>query len=252
MAAIALIGPDGAGKTTVTRMLRESGLVPFKCIYMGINPEACNVRLPTARVAEYLKHLRNRGSARSLAGGPTGRARKNALRGLAHTLWSAARLLNRLAEEWFRQLVSWYYQLRGYVVLYDRHFVFDFAEDGSAGRDEPYNKRLHRWCLAHFFPRPDFTICLDAPAELLFARKGEWGVENLEKRRQILLCQGERDPNFVRVDASQPLEKVYADVAFVILLFLACRRQKATASSGAAPVATKRRVAHAEGYSLGR
>ena len=52
MASIALIGPDGAGKTTVTRFLEASSLLPFKYLYMGINLEASNVALPTFRFIE--------------------------------------------------------------------------------------------------------------------------------------------------------------------------------------------------------
>jgi thymidylate kinase len=125
-----------------------------------------------------------------------------------------------LAEEWYRQLFSWFYQMRGYVVLYDRHFLFDFA---IAVDDEPHEsltKWLHRWCVRHIYPCPSLVIYLDAPAEVLFARKGEWGLEALERRRQAFLQVGKQTPNFVQVDATQSLEEVYAEVTHHILEFM--------------------------------
>ena len=50
MPAIALIGPDGAGKTLIPRVLELSHLLPFKYLYMDINIGASNFALPTSRL----------------------------------------------------------------------------------------------------------------------------------------------------------------------------------------------------------
>src|SRR5206468_11488099 len=52
---VALIGPDGAGKTTVSRRIEQSLPVPVKYIYMGVNTDASNVMLPTTRAIHALK-----------------------------------------------------------------------------------------------------------------------------------------------------------------------------------------------------
>lgn len=215
MFSVALIGPDGAGKTTLTRRLEESRLLPFRYLYMGVNLEASVVALPTARLAGLLKRRVNRGRS---ASGPLPPATPGG-RGVRARLRAVARLGNRLVDEWYRQLVSWYLQLRGYVVLYDRHYVFDFAPEIAARPAETLDRRLHRWCLTHLYPRPDLVIFLDAPGSVLFARKGESTAEELERRRQGFLRQGERIRNFVRVDATRPLEVVYQDIAERILQF---------------------------------
>lgn len=212
MSTIALIGPDGAGKTTITQMLQASRALPFKYLYMGVNISASNVALPTARLAEYVR--RRLGGAPVAAGAPPrapgGVARR---RGPVRRAWSAARLANRLADAWFRQIVSWSYELRGYVVLYDRHFVLDFAPEIAADASEPYDRRLYRWCLTHLYPIPDVVIFLDAPGAVLYARKGESTVEELERRRQAFLRHGQRLPCFRCVDATRPLPEVYDEVA---------------------------------------
>jgi thymidylate kinase len=195
MASVALIGPDGAGKTTLTRMLMQSQLVPFKYLYMGIDIPRSNVALPTSRLVERMK-------ARS-----PGAQRHSSLGGVL-------RLVHRLGDEWFRQAVSWLYQVRGYTVLYDRHFALDFApEIVTVGTEVlPWHKRMHMWCLSKLYPLPDVVIFLDAPGELLFARKGELTIAELERRRQGFLALGRRIPGFVRIDATRPLPEVYADV----------------------------------------
>jgi thymidylate kinase len=189
MPSIALIGPDGAGKTTLTRLLQDRLTFPVKYLYMGINMDASNVALPTSRLLAYLKrregHTPNRTQPPRMAAQQQHQHCKP-----ARTLRAVISLIHRLAEEWYRQLFSWFYQMRGYIVLYDRHFLFDFAISVDDHSHESFTRRLHRWCVRHVYPRPNLVIYLDAPATVLFARKGEWGLEALERRRQAFLQLG--------------------------------------------------------------
>jgi thymidylate kinase len=214
MRSIALIGPDGAGKTTLTRMLVSSGPLPFRYLYMGVDIPASNVALPTSRLAELLKQWLRRG--RDTEAAPSAeQSHKSSKRGRRSRLRAAARLTNRLSEEWFRQLVSWWYQLRGYVVLYDRHYLFDFGPEILS--HQSLEQRVHLWFLTHLYPRPDLVVFLDAPGHVLFARKRESTIDELERRRQGFLRQAARFPNFVCVDATRPLEEVYDDVMAHVL-----------------------------------
>jgi thymidylate kinase len=205
MASVALIGPDGAGKTTIARMLELRGTLPFKYLYMGVNTESSNLVLPTSRLVDRIK--RRKETARP--GTPRVRGR----------LWQSARLVHHLAEEGFRQLACWYYELSGRVVLCDRHFVFDYAPEIVLEANDAFDRRVRRWVLAHLFPRPDLVIFLDAPGEVLFGRKGDATPPELERRRLAYLSQGDRFPNFVRVDATRPLHEVYDQVFEHILSF---------------------------------
>jgi len=129
-------------------------------------------------------------------------------------IWLAARLLNRLAEASYRHFVSLIYQWQGYVVIYDRHFLFEARPDNgnSQARTEVLFDRLEYFFLSCCFPKPGLVILLDAPASVLYGRKNESSIEYLERRREVILELGRKMAHFVRVDAAQPLEKVLAEV----------------------------------------
>lgn len=230
MFSVALIGPDGAGKTTIARMLEERSPLPLKYIYMGVNIGASNFALPTSRFIDYLRGRPREGADLSSTEKQETLQPERRRKSLGRILWSAGRLANNLADEWYRQLWSWGYQCAGYIALYDRHYLFDFSLENVDLEDEGFDTRLHRWFLTHLYPRPSLVIFLDAPAEVLFARKGEKGVKDLEKRRQSFAQLMKTNPNCFVVDGTQPLDKVYGDVAALIAQFYDPRSRKSLPS----------------------
>jgi thymidylate kinase len=63
------------------------------------------------------------------------------------------------------------------------------------------------------------VILLEAPGELLFARKGEGTVEILERRLEEYRQLRQVVPHFHTVDAAQPLEDVTRQVSHLISEF---------------------------------
>ena len=234
MCTVAIIGPDGAGKSTITRRLERELPIPTKYVYMGVNLEASHYMLPTTRLIVELK--RWRGGRPDMAG-PADPARAkprstNLLKCVAGDLKSSMRLANLMAEEWFRQILTWYYQRRGYVVLFDRHFFSEYyaSEIAVNGAGRPLANRIHGAMLKHLYPRPDFIICLDAPAEVLFARKGEGTIELLARRRQEYLQLRHVVARFATVDATLPEDEVTRRVAELVVGFHAERSGRAPAA----------------------
>lgn len=185
-----MIGPDGAGKTTLLEELPAVLAVPVKCIYMGMRFESSHTLLPSTRLLLALRRARGAVSPLRHGASPEQPRIEKGIHRLAALLRSMLLLLNLFAEEWYRQFLAWIYQRRGYLVVFDRHFLADFyAFDGAGyhgfggagnGSRPPLGTRLHGLLLERFYPRPDLVIYLDAPAAVFLARKGEGTVDQIE------------------------------------------------------------------------
>jgi thymidylate kinase len=228
MFTVALIGPDGAGKTTVGRRLEHVLPMKAKYLYMGVNWDASNHLLPTTRLVNAIR--RARGSPAAPGGPPEHsvaetRAHGRVRRGLGRG-WRALALANRVAEEWYRQLVAYACVRRGAIVIFDRHFFSDYyAHDVAGAFSRTLDRRIHGFLLAHVYPKPDLVIYLDAPAETLLARKGEGTLASLERRRRDYLDLASKTKHFVVVDGDRSLGEVTEAVAAAIEGFSVARSQ---------------------------
>lgn len=223
---VALVGPDGAGKSTVTALLEQAGLPrPVKRIYMGLNLESSSLMLPTTRLL--MAARRNRGGR---AEDPSAELSEGTAPGWRRAARDSARLTAWMAEEWLRFLVAAGYGRRGYIVVFDRHFFLDYYHADIRQGPRPGHSlfhRLHAWMLEHAYPKPELVVCLDAPGQVLFARKGEGSPEWLEGRREEYRALADVVPAFVVVDAGQPVEAVVEEVAQAIGDYWATRTDSA-------------------------
>lgn len=145
--AIALLAPDGAGKSTLVSGIRERYFAPVHTVYMG---------------------FQQRRSVHA--------AGRHRVPGIG--------LLGLLITQWGRYLGGRLHQARGQLVLFDRYSYDAYL---PARGDPGPLRRARRWLLAHACPAPDLVVLLDAPGEVLFARKGEHSAAVLEAQRQAFL-----------------------------------------------------------------
>jgi thymidylate kinase len=108
-----------------------------------------------------------------------------------------------------RYLVAQYHRTLGRMVVFDR-YVYDALV--AAHRSSGLPKWLYMWVLGHACPAPDLVLVLDAPGEVMFARKGEESPEVLETQRQGLLALRGRVPHVQVVDATRDKATVRADI----------------------------------------
>ncbi|MGH7225195.1 MAG: hypothetical protein ACRELF_18390, partial [Gemmataceae bacterium] len=161
--SVALLGPDGAGKTTLAEGVQQQFCTPVRSIYMG-----------------------------SGAGMGQGALVRWRIPGLGSP--------GRLLTLWLRYLHSLWHKSLGRLVIFDR-YIHDAGL--PQGERMPWSYRLTRWLHAHACPSPDLVLVLDAPAEMMYRRKGEQDPVALEKQRQHFLSLSQRYPRVEVVDASR-------------------------------------------------
>lgn len=103
---------------------------------------------------------------------------------------------------------------RSGLVLFDRYF-HDLGVDPRRYRYAAPRALAQR--LARMVPQPHLIVILDAPVEVLQARKREVTPEETERQLEAYRRLARELPHAVVVDASRPLAEVVAEVASLIM-----------------------------------
>jgi thymidylate kinase len=209
--SVALVGPDGVGKSTIARRLTDR-LGDGRYLYMGVNLETSSVVLPSTRLL--LAAKKRRGGRPDLVGWPSSTTKK----GWKTSLRAWVRIGNLMAEEWFRAGISWYHRLRGRTVVMDRHFLADYWKHDMdpANPDRPLISRIHGALLRNLYPRPDLVILLDLEPAESYRRKPEGSLEDREARYAEYTQLGDLFDALAVVDASaQPDDVLEACITAV-------------------------------------
>ncbi|MGC9157425.1 MAG: dTMP kinase [Terracidiphilus sp.] len=184
-----ILGPDGAGKSSVIEGLMKN---------LSRDGRVVKIRHLKPR----LLPLR-RGEPVTIVTDPHGKPPRSAL-------LSAAKILFWLMEEWTEHL---FHEKKGTLLLCDRYY-HDLLIDPLRYRygGPAWMARL----VGGWMPRPDLWILLDAPVEVLQARKREVPFEESARQRQAYLTFIGRQRRHVIVDASRPLDQVIAGAEWAV------------------------------------
>ena len=129
------------------------------------------------------------------------------------------------------QAVIWSEEARGRIVIVDRHYLSDFYGTDVLGSRRTLGQRLHAFNLTRLYPKPDLMVFLDAPPEVVFARKGEGTIDSLARRREEYLGLRGVVPRFVVVDADRPINDVQREVTDLVLTLTTHRPAEPRAST---------------------
>jgi thymidylate kinase len=134
---------------------------------------------------------------------PHGKAPRSALTSLA-------KILVWLMEEWYAHL---FLDKNGRLLICDRYY-HDLLIDPMRYR---YGGPLQiARLVGKLMPQPTLWVLLDAPGEVLQARKQEVTRQESARQRQAYLAFVSQQRQYAIVDASQLLDKVTADVERVV------------------------------------
>jgi thymidylate kinase len=187
---LAVLGPDGSGKSAVLDGVERS----------------LQRRFAGSRRFHLRPNLCRRVGRRRPSTDPHGRPNRSAP-------WSWV----KLAAWWLDYSLGYLVRVRPALrrrrlVLFDR-FCDDLLVDPRRYRygGSPRLAEL----LGRSIPRPDHVVVLDAPPEVLRARKGDVSLEETCRQREAYRRLAARVPNARVVDAARPLPEVVADVAAI-------------------------------------
>lgn len=195
---VVFLGPDGAGKSTVI-----DGLSP--------RLHGAFARTTCSGFAPPLHRLFRRGNR------PTDQPHALPSRSLLTSLVRVAYWLVYYTFGYVRLHLA---LARSTLVLNDRHFV-DILVDLKRYRYGGPLWLLH--LIWRVIPKPNLIIVLDAPPQVLQARKQEVSFEETARQRNAYLSLARTLRNCQVVDASQPSECVAGEVSDIILRHLTMR-----------------------------
>ena len=190
---VAVIGPDGSGKSSVIERVLADLAPAFRATrYLHLRPRVVGGGQASAGPATEPHALPSRGRIASVAK-------------LVHML------LDYVAGYALR---VWPLRRRSTLVVFDRYY-HDLLVDPKRYRyGGPMS--LARWA-AKWVPGPDLWVLLDAPGDVLQARKSEVSAEESGRQRQSYLELAAHLWNAAVVDASQELPRVALEVDAAIL-----------------------------------
>ncbi len=216
--SVALIGGDGAGKSTIARRLVDDPDLDFAYMYMGPSLESASHLLPWSKFALRKKLARLQREAIAAGTGVNGGVVVVNTHSLEQRQTPSslprfvARSANQYIELLYRLAAAANFRRQGHSVVFDRHILYEISapatvDDLAARLRSIYVRLLHRTC-----PQPDLTLLLLASPEVMLARKGETDLAYLQQRNDGWLEATAGNPSVVRISADGEPDEVYGEV----------------------------------------
>lgn len=208
-AFVALLGPDGAGKTTIADRVAEA-------LYQRPFKRCCRFEY-NFRLLPELKHFKN-GASRLLG--------REVVRPSAPEPGTRGAGMNADHPPWRAMLYITYYALdllagrfvlrrlraQGSLILFARYF-HDYHYQRGYGRAPRWYLRL----LGRIVPAPDLVLYLHRSAEEIYAGKPELDLDEIKRQQEVIQALIRGRSNAVVVDATGGVDRTVAGVCELII-----------------------------------
>lgn len=200
---LVFLGPDGAGKTAIGDRL-EKELAPA---FRGFKRF----------------HLRPSVFGKSLDGGntPVTNPHEKTPRGLGVSIAKLVYFLADYLLGYISRILP--LKMKSHLVIFDRYF-HDLLVDPVRYRygAPAWMASMTSWLI----PKPDLFIVLDAPAEVIHARKQEVPLEETKRQREAYLEFARNQANCIVLDTSVGIDETVNKGCFAVLDYMQNRQQK--------------------------
>lgn len=226
--AVAVLGPDGSGKSAVCSALASASRaeLPFSAVAVQHLYERALPRLSELKKGR----VRRKPTAPATVHDPHGKRPHNRLVSLFSLGYATV-------DQWLSRLWLGRSRLgRNMLLVHDRYMTEIVVDPRRFRFGGP------RWLgglFGRLTPPLDLVILLDAPPEVLQARKQEVPFEETKRQREAYRALVRQMPNGRIVNADRPVEQVIEDVKRAILQCLADRTARRFGLDRAAPAASE-------------
>ena len=207
---VSFLGPDGAGKTAVGDRLQEELLPAFR-------------QLKRFHLRPYLLGRGGEGNGIPVAD-PHGKEARGFLASTAKLFYF---WLDYTFGYWMKVRPL---KVRSSLVIFDRYY-HDLLMDPKRYRygASPWMAHL----VGKLIPKPDLFIILDAPAEVINARKQEVQLEETNKQRMAYLSFAKERKNCIVLSTNQSLDQTVHEGYLAVMEYMEKRQEKRIEAAGA-------------------
>jgi|GEM_PF-2584040 len=206
---VALLGPDGSGKTTLANEIAKKKAFNSKYVYMGNN----NHILPTRRVLKLIFGNRNSKNNKPKSGMRNSNQDATIpVKGKGREVIAVLRFVHDLIDYYLRYYIYNYLNSKkGWLVINDR-YIYDML----LSRDIVYNLPIVKKIILRFYPAPDFAFILKAPAEIMLIRKGEHTINILNAMEEKYRTFSEYLQNCFYIPTNNSIDESVNQISLII------------------------------------